>query len=111
MSKAPLNVNLTELAKTISPEDFEIFLRHYVQRQFKRFVNSEPNSSLLMYVASCGYGKGTDIQNTHWALGISPEQTNGEILDGVIGEHIRRADFKRTYTLRLLEGKAEASPA
>jgi hypothetical protein len=57
-----------------------------------------------MLVVSAGYGANAEVINAKWNIGLSGNQTTGEILASCIDEHNRRQTFNETNTLRLIEG-------
>ena len=93
--------NPTDLANSISPENFELFLRAYMAKHFARFTK---NPNIVMLVVSTGYGATAETAKVNWNIGTSNEQTVGEILASCIDEYNRRQEFTKTNTLWLIEG-------
>jgi hypothetical protein len=100
-------VNPSELAQMLSPTQFELLVRSYIQGQFAK-LRSSPG--LLMLVADTDYNK-TSLRDCHWQLGTGSETTKGEILAEVVQEHDRRRGFTEACKLALIEAAlAETEP-
>jgi hypothetical protein len=93
-----------KLAETLSPEQFELLLRSYIEKQISRLTN---NQSLIMLVVHTGYGSDLNINEAHWQVGLSSTQTTGEILEACITECNRRSDFAKSCTLRLIQNEGD----
>ena len=92
-----------EFANSITPEQFELALRAYVQKQWARA--HKPNM-LMLVVSNTTYKTPELADSAQWIMGHSNDgQTKGEILAEVVDEYNRRQGFKST--LMLIEHNAQ----
>lgn len=101
-------VDPQNLAATIAPENFELFLRAYLAKQCARL---KKNPSAVMLFISTGYGTDIELKKTQWTIDTSERSTKGEIFSQCIDEYNRRLDFEQSCTLRLIEATPESESA
>lgn len=91
-----------DLARQLSPQQFELLVRQYISQQLRLLVKRR---SPLMLMVSMDYNN-SQIETCEWKLGAgysSDPQTSGEILAEVIQEQNRREGFQQQCKLLSIE--------